>query len=237
MNRREYQEVMFNSELPYPQRLLYAYLRSCVDYKTGIAGDADKKRISYQGIREALEYRRSFGSRTDEESFSRQRVYKMLGALEDRGLIVSMESEDSPCGRRPTIRKFLPLAVTGSIRPQEVVYKLGDVVGDGQSQSGQGFRAGEGYEVGYEVGDTSVISLSHNNKYIYYEPDDSDLAWVRYNAGGNVMKHVDQRGIDLKIETEKFNLRHSRDPGYDMKGQRQDWRLWIIRALEYKRIV
>lgn len=239
MNRREYQEVMFNSELPYPQRLLYAYLRSCVDYKTGIAGDADNKRISYQGIREALEFRRPPGSRTRPESYSNDRIFKLLIALERGGFIVSMESEVAAWNRRPTIRKYLPLAVTGQIRPNEEGDRRATQEGDSNSLLNHADTEQEGYTRFAEEGDTSVISfsLSHNSKYIYYEPDDSDRAWVRYTVGPRADEQMARRGIDLQIETETFNLRHSRDPNYDMGAQRQDWRVWIIRALQHKRVV
>ena len=237
MNRLEYESIMWNSEVPHAQRVLYSYLRGNADYRTGIVGDSDKKRISYQGIREALEYSRSVGSRTVPEKYSKQRIFKQISALEKRGVVVALEGETAMPGRRQTIRKFLPLAVGGSVRPQEVVYHLGDHVGYPQSDAGQGIAGIEGNEVGDEVVYTSVCTLSLNNKYIYFEPDDSDFAWLRYQFGADVLDRMVERRINLEIETEMFNLRNRSKPEYDMRAQREDWRGWILRALQYRKLV
>lgn len=228
---------MWNPELPHTQRVLYSYLRGNADFRTGIVGDGDKKRISYQGIREALEFTRSTGSRTDPQEFSRQRIYKHIVALERRGFVVPLESDPARPGRRPTLRKYLPLAVGGVVRPQEVVYKVGDKVVYHPAQCRRGFQGGKGDEVVYEVGDTSVLTLSHNNKYIYFEPDDSDFGWLRFQFGSDVLDKMSERRIDLGVETEMFNLRNRTNPEYDMRTQREDWRGWIVRALQFKKLV
>ena len=239
MNQREYREVMFNSEVPYPQRILYAYLRSCVDYRTGVVGDADNKRISYQAIREALEFTRAPGSKSRPEVFSRQRIFKLLGVLEQRGFVVSLESEIASSGRRPTIRKYLPLAVGGSIRAQEEVYSRFTKEGYTKTHAGRDFHANGGYKATGEEGDTSVSfnSLSHSNKYIYYDPDEADESWLRYLLGQDAHDRIMAQRIDMRIEPETFNLRYCRDPDYNMAYQREDWRLWMIRALQHKGVL
>lgn len=244
MNQREWDEIVFNSEVPYPQRLLYCYLRRNADYRTGVVGDKGKKRISYQGIREALEYSRSKGSRTVPETYSRQRIQKHMDALERRGVVVPLESESAAPGRRPTMRKYLPLAVGGVVRPQEVVaHVVADVVASETTENTELLRSPDefasqvGAEVGTEVVATSVLTLSLNNKYIYFEPDDSDLAWLRFQFGADVLDRMGAHKIKLDIETELFNLRNRTRLEYDMRSQREDWRGWIVRALQFKGLV
>ena len=87
----------------------------------------------------------------------------------------------------------------------------------------------QGDEEGDEEGDTSVIYNSLSlTKYIYYTPDESDFAWMRYQFGAN-------HGLDEGLETEKFNLRNKSNPEYDVAHQCEDWRHWMIRAFEYER--
>ena len=53
MNPSEFDEVML-SDLCHASKLLYSYLRRHMDYSTGLVGTP--RRISYQSIREFLEY-------------------------------------------------------------------------------------------------------------------------------------------------------------------------------------
>lgn len=241
MTRYEYQRVIFNSVIPYPERLLYAYLRSCVDYTTGVVGSAGRKRVSYQAIAEALEFVPVRGSKTLPERYGRNRIYKLLAALERRGLVVPLSKERSSAGRRKTLLLFMPLVVGGSVRPQEEGDKEGDkegvVVDSGIVQYSQVVtplfgrkNAHEGDEEGDEEGDTSVNTLSLYN-YKYYEPDNADWGWMRYQFGsGN-----GRLPVDVALETEKFNLRRRSSAGYDLGQQREDWRTWMIRAVQYQR--
>jgi hypothetical protein len=251
MNRLEYRDVMFNSEIPYAERLLYAYLRSCADYETGIVGERRHKRISYQAIREALEYRPERGSQAQGEVYDRNRIFKLLKSLERRGLVVSLAKDVAARGKRSTPKKYLPLCVGAAIRPQEEGDKEGDKQGDDEGDkkrpvgkcrkssvlrlvtlaSGTAGKAeegdNEGDEEGDNEGDTSVIYNSLSlTKYIYYAPDEKDHAWLRYQFGAD-------HKLDDALETEKFNLRNSTNAGYDTTHQREDWRHWMIRAYEY----
>lgn len=251
MNRLEYQHVMFNSEIPYAERLLYAYLRSCADFKTGIVGERQHKRISYQAIREALEHRPERGSQAVGESYDKNRIFKLLRSLERRGLVVSLQKEKASRGRRSTPKKYLPLCVGAAIRPQEEGDKEGDNFGDdegdkkrpvekrrkssvlrlvtpaqdGSQSADEGDNQGD--DEGDNEGDTSVIYNSLSlTKYTYYAPDENDYAWMRYQFGA-------EHGFDDALETEKFNLRNSTNARYDITHQREDWRHWMIRAYEY----
>ena len=220
---------MFNSEVPYPERLLYAYLRSNIDYKTGIVGDADKKRISYQSIREALEFVPPQGSKTKEQRFDRDRIYKLLQSLRRRGLIEDLPKEPPTPGRRKTIRFRLPLS-HGLVRPVEEGEMRATKEGDGKTTQLQLVSSREGDNSSTYEGDTSVSnSLSH---YKYYQPDEMDAAWLGAALGPSVRQGV---VVDLELETEKFNIVNRKNPSYDMSGQREDWRLWICRAVEYRR--
>jgi hypothetical protein len=251
MNRLEYQHVMFNSEIPFAERLLYAYLRSCADYKTGIVGERQHKRISYQAIREALEYRPERGSHGTGEAFDRNRIFKLLRSLERRGVVVSLAPNAAASGRRGTPRKFLPLCVGAAIRPQEEGDKEGDNFADDEGDTSKPVRKrkkslhlkvvsiggghplspdegdNEGDSFGDDEGDTSVIYNSLSlTKYTYYAPDENDYAWLRYQFGAD-------HSLDDALETEKFNLRNARHADYDHMHQREDWRGWMIRAYEY----
>lgn len=243
MNQREYREILFNSSLAPLQKLLYAYLRSCMDWETCVVGDAGKKLISYQSIREHLEYHPPRGSQASQVDLSRDQVKRLLAGLVADKYIVRLK------GLRygVELRFFLPLASTGQVRPEEDRH-MSAIAGAPQCISGAQMpvdRAAQGVdEIGgyrnqamsdpsppYHERHTSLVLLSPSNKYIYYDPDDDDMSWMRYLFGGDLDRHK----VDVACETEKFNLRCEKQTGYDMTHQRADWRVWMIRAMEYSR--
>lgn len=234
MNQLEYSEIVFNSAIPYAERLLYMYLRSNCDFKTGVVGDADKKRISYQSIREALEYLPESGSHNSQEVYSRQRIYKLLKSLERRRFIVSLPPAGGP-GPKGSIRKLLPLSIA-QVRPQEEVYRRETKEGDNKKPRLQLVTASRGDNSIAEEGDTSVrstLSLKTLSQYSSYAPDDSDYHWLDHFYGKNLETRY---RIDLMIETETFNLRTQQNPDaltWSIERQQAEWRIWITRAVDY----
>lgn len=84
MNPSEFDEVML-SDLCHASKLLYSYLRRHMDYSTGLVGTP--RRISYQSIREFLEYVPPRGSRAAEYKPSNQQINRLLRKLETLGAI------------------------------------------------------------------------------------------------------------------------------------------------------
>jgi hypothetical protein len=243
LNQCEYREILFNSSVSPLQKLLYAYLRSCMDWQSCIVGDADKKMISYQSIREHLEYLPPAKSHAAAIDLSRDQVKRLLAGLVQGGYIVRLK------GKRygVELRFFLPLASKGVVRPQDerhmsaIDERHTDFVGgtSAKSQAGRGFRSSDDrgahtHERHTKIADerhTSLVLLSLSHKYSYYDPDDDDMRWIRYQFGDD----LERRQVDIAFETEKFNLRYQKQTGYDMTHQQADWRTWMIRALEYQR--
>lgn len=84
MNPSEFDEVML-SDVCHASKLLYSYLRRHMDYSTGLVGTP--RRISYQSIREFLEYVPPRGSRAVEYKPSNQQINRLLRKLESLGAI------------------------------------------------------------------------------------------------------------------------------------------------------
>ncbi|NWO06846.1 MAG: hypothetical protein HLX50_14475 [Alteromonadaceae bacterium] len=87
MNPSEFDAVML-SDLCHPSKLLYGYLRRHMDYKTGLTGTP--RRISYQSIREFLEFVPPRGSTAAEYKPSNQQINRLLRKLETLGAIERM---------------------------------------------------------------------------------------------------------------------------------------------------
>lgn len=244
LNQREYAEIVFNSSLSPLAKLLYAYLRSCMDWDTCIVGDADKKMISYQSIREHLEYIPRWGSTARPVDLSRDQVKRLLAALVDAGAVVRLKGQRYGV----ELRFFLPLASAGQVRTQEERHRSAIVgapvciSGEERSESltEQGFQqdatppeeARSAIGAPYHERHTSLLLLSPSNQYIQYDPDEDDWRWMRYTFGADSQF---ENLVDIGLETEKFNLKYCNRAGYDMSRQSADWRVWMIRAVEYSR--
>ena len=227
MNWREYDLVVLNTELSPLHARLYCYLRRHMDIISCVVGDADKKMVSYKSIQENLEYRPRWGSRDKPIDVSRDQVKRMLARLVEIGALRRLQ------GTRYGIelRFFLPFAVQASIRPEEERHRSAIAARHSQTQQYQGFQGEERHRSATQERHTSeVITLSQNN-YKYYSPDDDDWAWLRYQK----IDLGNGRGdIDVGMETEKFNLKYSGAEDYDMSLQRADWRMWMLRAVEFR---
>ncbi len=237
MNQLECEQVMYNTAVPYPERLLYFYLRRNIDFETGIVGDPGKKRISYQSIREALEYSPEAGSHGVQEKFDKDRIYKLLRSLERRRIVLSLPPAPGPKMRRGSIRRLLPLAI-GQIRSQEEGERRATYEGDNNSPKLQLVSVREGELPTPQEGDTSVRStLSHTTlrQYSSYAPDDDDLKWFCFVYGDDAERLYQ---IDIFSETEKFNLRCQNSPealDWSYSKHQNEWRIWICRAVDYAR--
>lgn len=228
MTPREYTEILFNSALSPLQKLLYCYLRSCMDWGSGIVGDVDKKMISYQSIREHLEYLPPPGSRADGIKLGKHQVKRLLASLVTAGYLERLPGQRYGL----ELRFFLPLAKTGLIRSQEVRHMSATQERHTSAQPQQGFREYERHTQNGEERHTSInITLSHNN-YIQYTPDADDWAWIEYTLGRDVFEGD---VINVALETEKFNLRAAENPEFNMAHQRGRWRIFMIRAVEFYR--
>lgn len=114
MNIAEYQELFACSSISDRERSLYMYLRWHMDFATGIVGAVRK--ISYQSIREHLEFRPDAGSRAAPVTLSKDQVKRLLMKIEARGWIKPLHNK---CGA-PTAMQFrLVLATADKDRPQE----------------------------------------------------------------------------------------------------------------------
>jgi hypothetical protein len=85
MNRKEYQALFADSHISDRERSLYLYLRWHMDYDTAIVGV--KRRISYQAIREHLEFNPERGSREKPYSPTNDQIKRLLRKLEKYGWI------------------------------------------------------------------------------------------------------------------------------------------------------
>lgn len=220
---------------------LYCYLRRNMDIASCVVGDADKKLISYQGIREHLEYHPPARSHDRPVAVSRDQVKRMLAKLVDIGALKRLQGQRYGV----ELRFFLPFAVSALDCPQEERHMSATVERHTlstderhtQSRAVAGFQqyerhGPEGYErhsqSGYERHTSDSITLSLNNTT--YTPDHDDWRWLEY-MGATTVDGVDR--VNVGIETEKFNLRQSGD-SMDAEDRRSEWRFWMLRAMEFK---
>ncbi|WP_290654461.1 hypothetical protein [Idiomarina sp.] len=91
MNRNEYQAVFADSHISDRERSLYLYLRWHMDYDTAIVGI--KRRISYQSIREHLEFNPERGSREKPYSPTNDQIKRLLRKLEKYGWIERLHTQ------------------------------------------------------------------------------------------------------------------------------------------------
>lgn len=105
LRQGEFDVIMASSELPHECKLLYTYLRRHMDYKTNQVGRVRK--ISYQSIREFLEYLPPACSRSPSVSYSRDQVKRFLLKLKSVGAIVPLHDQDV----RSAMIFYMPLAV------------------------------------------------------------------------------------------------------------------------------
>lgn len=101
--------LLFSSEVSHGARSLYLFLRSRMDYATGLVGE--KTVLSYQAISEHLEYVPPRGSKLSRLQPGRDWIRARFDELERAGGLSRVTSQR---GRKMVVR--LPLA---SIRPQE----------------------------------------------------------------------------------------------------------------------
>ena len=113
MNRNEYQAVFADSHISDRERSLYLYLRWHVDYGTAIVGI--KRRISYQSIREHLEFNPERGSREKPYSPTNDQIKRLLRKLEKYGWIERQHKNHL----KENMVFRLPLVLSKSIRPNE----------------------------------------------------------------------------------------------------------------------
>lgn len=228
MTPREYREIFSNSALSPMQKNLYAYLRGCACWKTFIVGDADKKMISYQSIREHLEYRPPARSHERPITLSNDQIKRLLASLVKGGYLTRLKGQRY--GRE--LRYFLPFASTGEFCPQDERQMSAT---DERQRESQAQQALPGYERHTSESDerhtSTVNTLSQKNTHIYaaYEPDDDDWQWLRYMFGRDFAGPL----FDVKLETEKFNLRRAQDPEANPDYAREAWREWMIKGYEY----
>ncbi|MGX5913928.1 hypothetical protein ACR0ST_04280 [Aliidiomarina sp. Khilg15.8] len=117
MNQREYTALFSDSDISHIERTLYMYLRWHMDYASGLVGKS--RRISYQGIREHLEYEPARTSTEKAYYPSKPQVNRLLRKLEDRGLIQRVHSS----GMKEAMVFRLTLASTDLDRPDEARHK------------------------------------------------------------------------------------------------------------------
>lgn len=79
-----------NSRLSHEAKLTYVYLRQFMDYKTVLVGF--KRVVSYQSIREALEYEPPQGSTNKAKHYTKDNIRSFLTELERTGLIKWIKS-------------------------------------------------------------------------------------------------------------------------------------------------
>ncbi|EKE79456.1 hypothetical protein [Idiomarina xiamenensis] len=113
MNQKEYAALFEDSHISDRERTLYLYLRMHMDYGTGIVGL--KRKISYQAIREHLEYKPERGSKAQASSPTKDQIKRLLQKLERYGWIEPLHTKR--IGESMIFR--LVLASTGAIRPNE----------------------------------------------------------------------------------------------------------------------
>jgi len=112
MSPTEFDKVLA-SDLCHPSKLLYAYLRRHIDYGTGLVGKP--RRISYQSIREFLEYIPPRGSTDPQYKPSNQQINRLLRKLETSGYIERVHHNY----RIESMVFFLVFANTDLNRPNE----------------------------------------------------------------------------------------------------------------------
>lgn len=113
MNRNEYAALFEDVHVSDRERTLYLYLRWHMDYDSGITGVARK--VSYQSIREHLEYKPERGSKEPAYYPTKDQVKRLLRKIESYGWVQSLHS-----GKRGEAMVFrLVLASAGKIRPNE----------------------------------------------------------------------------------------------------------------------
>ena len=91
MNRKEYQVLFADSHISDRERSLYLYLRWHMDYDTAIVGI--KRKISYQAIREHLEFNPERGSRETPYSPTNDQIKRLLRKLEKYGWIERLHTK------------------------------------------------------------------------------------------------------------------------------------------------
>ena len=107
-------DAVLISEVSAVESRLYMYLRRHMDYRTGVVGHP--RRISYQSIREHLEYLPERGSTVKPFSPSNQQINRLLRKLESRGFIERLH--DGSQLKEAMLFRML-LAVTDLNRPNE----------------------------------------------------------------------------------------------------------------------
>lgn len=111
MRQAEYDAVMAPSELSHECKLIYSYLRRWIDYESCKVGV--KRGISYQSIRENLEYLPKVRSSEVKRLYSRDQVKRYLQRLIDLGFIIPMHNR---ANIREAMVFLLPLAGSESDR-------------------------------------------------------------------------------------------------------------------------
>ncbi len=241
LNWKEYDTVLLNEAVSPLLGRLYCYLRRNMDIESCVVGDADKKLISYQSIRENLEFNPPPRSNQPAVRVSRDQVKRMLSKLMDMGVIERLP------GLRYGIelRFFLPLAVSGLVCPQEARHmratdarhELSTDARHSETLASTGFEeyarhAFDGdarhSKSGYARHTSDFTTLSLNNTT--YVADDDDWAWLKY-VGGITADGVVR--IDVLAESEKFDLMGRGKAARDEGELRAAWRVWILRAIAY----
>lgn len=241
MNWKEYDRILLSESVSPLLGRLYCYLRRNMDILSGIVGDADKKMISYQAIREHLEYHPPAQSNERPIKVSRDQVKRMLQGLVKMGVIERLPGQRY--GRE--LRFFLPLAVSESVCPQEARHMratnarhtLSTDARHSESRASAEFPENarhtlEGYarptSEGHARHTSDSITLSLKNTT--YDLDESDWKWLRY------IGVVTADGVwrtDILLESEKFDLMGIGNAAEDDDALRAAWRVWILRAVAY----
>lgn len=242
LNWKEYDRILLSERVSPLLGRLYCYLRRNMDIHSCIVGDADKKLISYQGIREHLEYFPPPGSHERPTKVSRDKLKRMLARLVELGALRRLP------GQRYGIelRFFLPLAVSDSVRSQEERHRsatperhtFGAEERHSSGRAVAGFQQYERHSLSTEERHTKSGEERHTSDSITlslintpYTPDDDDWRWLNY-MGATTVDGLDR--VDVKTETEKFNLRRGSSAPEDFQDLRSEWRFWMLRALEFQ---
>ncbi|WP_425460029.1 DnaT-like ssDNA-binding domain-containing protein [Exilibacterium tricleocarpae] len=158
---------MLPSDLPHECKLIYIYFRRWVDYDSGCVGYT--RRVSYQSIREFLEYLPHRNSNEIKKIYSRDQIKRYLSRLINAGFIEPLHDRTSP--RNSMIFK-LSLMDIGGVRPHEARHKRATRSPPHENPVTTGPGGVEpARSAPQEARHTSVLSdISNNkciNKYIY----------------------------------------------------------------------
>lgn len=130
MRKKEFDLVMMDSQLPYAAKLLYMYLRHHMDYASSVVGGS-KRRISYIGIREHLEYLPLPCSKDKPIKVSKPQARGLVARLEALGAIVAMHDKSV----RGCMVFFLPFSNPELVCPTDEEH----MTSTGQAPIAEGF--------------------------------------------------------------------------------------------------